>query len=231
MRCMTKPGPLHILYQDRHVLVVNKPAGLLFQGDRTGRPHLLGRIKADLTGKRHFVGMVQRLDRVVSGVSLFALTRPAASALAEDFRKRRVDKHYLAVCPHGPIGAAVMEKTFRGYIRRLHDSSLVVDTPALGAQTVCMHVAPLAADKRLVLFSIKPITGRKHQIRAVMAYLGYPIVGDKKYGSARPFMQDAIALHCLSLAFSHPATGQGMTIEAPLPFYWDSFSLCRSRKW
>lgn len=204
---------LVILYEDNHLLVVDKPAGLLTQPARAGDDSLLDRARAsvkDRYGKpgNVFLGLVHRLDRNVSGVVVFARTSKAASRLAEAFRGRRVTKSYLAVVEG--VTAASMALEHRLLER---DGGVVVDPAGKAARLDFQRVAvaPGASLLRVALH-----TGRKHQIRAQLAAAGHPIVGDPRYGRrsahiARP------GLHAERLALAHPVGGAPLAFAAPLP--------------
>ncbi len=218
---------LEVLYEDNHCLAVVKPAGMLTMGDATGDRALDDLAKAYLAQKYAkpgavFLGIVQRLDRPVSGVVLFARTSKAAGRLAEQFRTRVVEKCYRAV-----VSGTVPSDT-----GTLHDW-LVKDEATNRSRRTAPH-APGSRECRLsyqrlasaeghTLLEIRPETGRSHQIRVQLAGAGWPIVGDAKYGNREPFEEGAIALHARSLAFQHPTRGERIVIEAPSPAPWERY--------
>lgn len=226
--CSKKPKDLKIdrliLYEDNHLLVLNKPGGLLVQGDRTGDETLLTAAKNYLKEKyqkpgRVFLALVHRLDRVTSGVVVFARTSKAASRLALAFRERKVKKFYLAVVHGHPPPNETLEgkilfdkKSRRAYLHR--DGK-----PArLSYQMLKKHGG-------YSLLLVQPETGRKHQIRVQLAAKGYPIVGDLKYGShERVASGRAILLHAWQILLPHPTLRKEILFSAPLPKYWPSYA-------
>jgi len=218
---------LAVLYEDNHLLAVEKPAGLLVQGDRTGDPTLLEAAKAYLKEKyqkpgRVYLGLVHRLDRVTSGVVLLAKTSKAAARLSQSFREGRVRKAYLAVVEgQFPGEAGLMEAYLRWEAR--FGKTLVSKVPGEGfrkAVALFKVVKRFKGSTALLLF---PETGRKHQLRAQLAYYGHPVVGDRRYGSRRLVLSGkAILLHALALALRHPVKGLPLFLWAPLPPYFSS---------
>jgi len=209
----------NILYEDNHLLALYKPAGMLTQGDSSGRLSLLDLGKAWLKETYHkpgeaFLGMVHRLDRPVSGVVLFAKTSKAASRLSEQFRNRAIHKVYMAVvhgCLDPPSGDSI------AYLARHGRKSVPAPVPAPGTQRAEMAYETLTRGKGCSLVRITLLTGRRHQIRAQLALLGCPVLGDRRYGSPLILEAQSIALHGLSLTFSHPVAKDEITLEAPLP--------------
>ncbi|NMC21961.1 MAG: RluA family pseudouridine synthase [Thermogutta sp.] len=217
---------MEILFEDRQVLVVNKPAGLATMGLPAGKATLLTTLKdfirrRDAKSGNVYLGIVSRLDVPVSGAVLVAKTSKAAARLAEQFRLRSVEKTYWAVVEDGPrVREGRLRHWLRGdpRFRRVH----VTHRGNPDAQEASLLVRRLAAQRGLALLEIELETGRKHQIRAQLSAEGMPIVGDRKYGSCRPFGQ-GIALHARRLAFIHPTEGRPVTVTAPLPGPWRAF--------
>lgn len=221
---------LEVLYEDNHLLAVVKPAGLLVQGDQTGDVCLV-----DLAGdyrKQHeakpgnvFVGLVHRIDRPVSGLVLLAKTSKGASRLSEQFRERQVRKLYLAVCePPGRL--AIPVGTRQMWEDRLARPGISGQEKAGKIQSAKTVAEIRAADHGLALVALEPLTGRKHQLRAQTSKRRWPIVGDRRYGSNRPF-GGALALHSLALAFLHPTKKEPMLLVAPPPASWKEFGFSR----
>jgi len=220
-----KDNFLEILYEDNHLLAVNKPGGLLVQGDRTGDPTLLEWAKRYLKEKYHkpgnvYLGLVHRLDRVTSGVVVLARTSKAAARLSEAFREKRVQKVYLAVVHGVPQRPAAELQHYlvwdekRRWARALKAS-------CSGAKEARLYYQVLKSVKEQTLLKIEPLTGRKHQIRAQLAALRHPIVGDLKYGSREKVYEGrAILLHAHKIILPHPTQRKELTFEAPLPGYW-----------
>ena len=216
---------LEVLYEDNHLLAVNKPAGLLVQGDHSGDRTLLDvagsylKHKYDKPG-RVYLGLVHRLDRNVSGVVLLATTSKAAGRLSGQFRDGTVDKVYRAVAagrpPHG-------EGELRSWLAAKGDARGVTraeQEPFAGARESLLRYTVVESKGGWSLVEVKPVTGRRHQIRAQLALEGHPLLGDVKYGSSRRLKDHRIALHALSLTVSHPVGGKPLTLTAPLPGNW-----------
>jgi len=220
-------SPASILYEDNHCLVINKPARLLTVGDSTQDPNLLDLAKDYLKQKFQkpgdvFLGVVHRLDRPVSGVVLFARTSKAASRLADQFRTRTLDKVYWALVT-GTV--APNSGTLENWL--LKDSqenfTTVVPPNTSGAKACVLSYRILSQGGAFTLLEIQPQTGRSHQIRVQLATQGWPIAGDRKYGSAVSG-QGAIGLHAVELSFEHPTLRQTISVQAPVPEAWNEWS-------
>ncbi len=216
---------LNVIHEDNHLLAVNKPAGLLVQGDRSGDPTLVDAARSYLKDKyakpgNVYVGLVHRLDRNVSGVVLLARTSKAASRLAAVFRDGRAEKTYLAVCvghPAQPAGEA------RAWLAAAGDARGVTRAaaePFAGARESVLEYRVVAADEGRSLVEVRPLTGRRHQIRAQLALLGCPLLGDVKYGAPHGLPDHRLALHAWKLAVPHPVGGGRVELEAPTPADW-----------
>ena len=214
---------LQVLYEDNHCVAVFKPAGLLTVGDRTGDISLLDLVRADLRDRYRkpgnvFVGVVHRLDRPVAGVVLFARTSKAASRLAAQFRARSVTKIYQALVegrvlrPRGELVDRLVKDHRTNVVRQA--AATTVDSRD-GSRESVLFFRRLKNFEDATLLEIQPRTGRSHQIRAQLAAAGHPIVGDRKYGSKRPFFE-GIALRAVKLVFEHPVQKTPVTVEAPV---------------
>jgi 23S rRNA pseudouridine1911/1915/1917 synthase len=210
--------PLHVVYEDNHCLAVVKPPGLLTVGDRTGDLALVDQVRDYLRVKYKkpgnvFVGVVHRLDRPVGGVVLFARTSKAASRLAEQFRSGRVEKIYHALV-EGRV--ASLEGLLEDRLVKDHKTNIVrrsTEGTDPRARESRLSFRRLKSKGSTTLLEIRPTTGRSHQIRVQLAAAGHPIVGDRKYGSKRPY-EDGIALRAVELTFAHPTTRLPITVEA-----------------
>lgn len=216
-----------ILYEDNHILIVNKPAGMLTQGDSTGRISLLEHLKVyikerDSKPGNVFLGMVQRLDKPVSGALVFGKTSKGAKRISEQIRDRRLTKCYLAVTAAAPVNKASQaccpgewrELTHR--LCRVRDRSFV-DDQAQGGQMATMQVKTLLLNKHFGFHAIRLVTGRKHQIRVQLSALGMPICGDQKYGSQTLDDHKRILLHSYLLRLDHPTRKTLVETLCPLP--------------
>jgi 23S rRNA pseudouridine1911/1915/1917 synthase len=215
---------LDVLYEDNHLLVVNKPAGLLTMGDRTGAPTLLELAKAYIKNKyakpgNVFLGVVHRLDRPVSGVVIFARTSKAAARLSEQFRARTVEKTYVALVD-GEVEPC--SGTLTHWLVKDRRTNRVSTTPAkhAGAQECRLDYCRLRRVGSRTLLEIMPHTGRSHQIRVQLSAAGWPIAGDAKYGGKGGW-EDGIALHARGVTFDHPTRHEPVTVTAPLPAAWE----------
>jgi 23S rRNA pseudouridine1911/1915/1917 synthase len=224
-------APFEILLEDNHLLAVNKPAGLLVQGDVTGEPSLVDLAKEYLREKyakpgNVFVGLVHRLDRPVSGVVLLARTSKAASRLSEQFRAGQVDKRYRAIVEGFiPEDRGEWTDVLRKDERR-NVVEVVEDEEEGGGKEARLAFRVLGRDARrkTTTVELRPLTGRAHQLRVQLASRGWPIVGDRKYG-ARSSLQardggPRIALHAESLTFTHPTRREERSVIAPVPSDW-----------
>ena len=214
---------LHILYEDNHLLAVLKPAGLATMGVSDDEPSVLAHAK-DYIKLRYkkpgnvYLGVVSRVDALVTGVILFARTSKAAARLNEQFRTRAVEKTYWAVVEgiiDPPTG------NYSDYLGKdeEHHRMHIVGATLPGAKQAKLTYQTLTAIRGHSLLEIGLQTGRKHQIRLQLAHHGHPILGDRKYGSEQKFPQ-GIALHSRRLVFSHPVKGDRIILEAPLPDAW-----------
>lgn len=223
---------LDVLYEDNHLLAVNKPAMLPTMGVAEDRPSLLAAAKEYIRRKyakpgNVYLGIVSRLDAPVTGVVLLARTSKAAGRLAKQFRERDLEKIYWAL-----VTGEVVPSTGRltDFLRKdeRHRRMHITAPQTPGAQVAELSYRVLGGgpdEPRLVesasatLLEVRPLTGRKHQIRVQLSQAGFPIVGDRKYGSTRQFPA-GIALHARRLVIEHPVSRIQLAIEAPPPRAW-----------
>jgi len=215
--------PLDILYEDNHCLAINKPSGSL-STHYEGKEETLDRaVKCYLKEKHHkpgnvFLGIVHRLDRPVSGVLLFARTSKAADRLARQFREGTVEKVYWAIV-EGDL--AKTAGSLEDWLKKDRDAGRVevVEPRMPGARQALLHFHRKGGHEGLTWLEVRPQTGRTHQLRVQLAYHGYPIYGDARYGSVCTFNR-AIALHARNLTFLHPIRYEPITLTAELPRPW-----------
>ena len=214
---------LEILYEDKHCLAVAKPGGVLsthFQGkeetiDRAVKQYL--KTKHDKPGNV-FLGIVHRLDRLVSGVLLFARTSKAAARLAKQFREGSVEKVYWAIVEGDLDKTAGTLEDWLIKNEKTHHVE-VVEPRTRGSRQALLHFQKRGEHGDLTWLEVRPQTGRTHQLRVQLAHLGHPIYGDARYGSIHTF-EKAIALHARSLTFLHPVRYEPITLTADVPRKW-----------
>ena len=215
---------LKILYEDNHVIAVNKDPGTLSQGDRSGEPSLVEIVKGYIKKKYDkpgevFLGPLHRLDKPVSGVMLFARTSKAAKRLHAEFKNSTVKKFYLAVVDDG--GSRAVEQAvwhdLSQFMKRENDRSLICGAGEDGAMPVLLRYRPVVSGSGFALFLVRLITGKKHQIRAQLASLGHPVSGDRKYGSRSEGPEGSISLHAFSISIIHPVKKTPLTVSAGIP--------------
>jgi 23S rRNA pseudouridine1911/1915/1917 synthase len=222
---MPKPPQLEVLYEDNHLLVVVKPAGLATQGVAEGTASVLTRAKAYLKQKYQkpgnvYLGVVSRLDASVSGVLVLARTSKAADRLTKQFQSGEVEKIYWALVEKAP--AATEGELSHWVLKNDKQRCMEIVPPrSRGAQHARLTYRKLGSEKAGTLVEVLLHTGRKHQIRLQLASIHCPILGDRKYGCHKPFHDEAIALHCVRLAIEHPTTHERLEFESPPPKYWN----------
>lgn len=213
--------PNDILFEDNHLIVVNKRCGDLVQPDPNGDSALENEIKAFIKVRDNkpfdvFLGVVHRIDRPVSGVVLFAKTSKALARMNEMIRGGQISKKYWAVVENRPQAES---GELVHYILRDGKSnrSYCYNTPKGDAKRAVLRYAVLGASERYTLVAVELLTGRHHQIRAQLSKIGCPIKGDLKYGAKRSNPNGGISLHSRSMSFIHPVRKENITIEAPVP--------------
>jgi 23S rRNA pseudouridine1911/1915/1917 synthase len=204
-----------ILYEDTHLIVLDKPAGLLSQGEKTSDENLVDWLRQYLG--RPYVGLVHRLDRNTSGAMIVAKRTKAASRLTESLQAGRLERGYLAWLE----GTLPAPARWRHFLKKDESQNVtrVVRGAGAGAKEAVLSVEPVGSGAwqgtLLTLARFKLETGRSHQIRAQAAHEGHPLLGDAKYGSRARFGRPA--LHSHKIRFDHPMSREWMEFEAPLP--------------
>ncbi len=217
---------IQILYEDNHLLVVEKPVNLPVQEDNSGDKDLLSALKEDIKIRYQkpgnvFLGLVHRLDRPVGGVMVFAKTSKAASRLSDAIRRQKFERTYLAVVRGIPQKEARLEH----YLYKDQRNNIVKVVPATHKQgkKSILEYRVLASSENLSLLSVRLLTGRSHQIRVQLSTIGHPLYGDQKYGQNvnRPGQQ--IALWANTLEFEHPTKKDTVRFESkpPKEYPWE----------
>lgn len=211
---------MEVVYEDNHIIVVNKCPGEIVQGDRTGDKPLSDIVRDWIKEKyakpgNVFCGVVHRLDRPVGGLVVFAKTSKALSRLNEMFRLGKVDKRYWAITRSRPLSDA---GTLTHFITSRQDGnkSYVSDRETPGSKKAVLDYKLLASSDKYHLLEVNLHTGRKHQIRAQLAAIGCPIKGDLKYGDKRSNPDGSISLQAHSIEFEHPVSHKIISLVAPV---------------
>lgn len=210
-----------IVYEDNHIIVVNKTASEIVQGDKTGDEPLSERLKSYLKVKYNkpgnvFIGVTHRLDRPVSGLVVFAKTSKALSRLNAMFQTKEVKKTYWAIVTAAPPQE---EGELMHYLVRneKQNKSYAYDRERPESKRAILHYRLLAHSERYWLMEVDLQTGRHHQIRCQLAKMGCPIKGDLKYGAPRSNPDASICLHARQIRFIHPVSKEMINLTAPLP--------------
>lgn len=216
-----------ILYEDNHLLIVEKPVNIPVQADRTGDDDLLSILKQDLKTRYNkpgnvYLGLVHRLDRPVGGAMVFAKTSKAASRLSDAIRRKAFNRTYLAVVRGNPPKD---QARLKHYLVKNHQTNVVQTTSAKSkkAKKAVLEYETIGKAKQLSLLSVKLHTGRPHQIRVQLSTSGCPLYGDQKYGQKvnRPGQQIALWAHTLEV--EHPTKKEMIKVESlpPKQYPWN----------
>ena len=210
-----------VVYEDNHIIIVNKTASEIVQGDKTGDVPLSETVKQYLKEKYHkpgnvFIGVTHRLDRPVSGLVVFAKTSKALSRLNEMFKNSEVKKTYWAIVKQTPTET---EGELVNYLVRneKQNKSYAYDTEKPGSKKAILHYRLIARSDNYSLLEVDLKTGRHHQIRCQLAKMGCPIKGDLKYGFPRSNPDGSICLHARRVRFVHPVSKELIDVVAPVP--------------
>ena len=214
-------GPEDILYEDNHLLIVDKHCGDLVQPDPSGESALEESIKAYIKARDKkpgevFLGVVHRIDRPVSGAVIFAKTSKALVRLNEMIREGRIRKVYWALTENRPPEE---HGELHHYILRdgRTNRSKALDAPRAEAKEARLRYRVIGAGTRYTLVEVVLLTGRHHQIRAQLSKIGCPIRGDLKYGARRSLPGGGISLHSRRVEFEHPVRREPVAVTAPVP--------------
>ena len=218
-----------VVYEDNHIIVVNKTASEIVQGDKTGDTPLSETVKAYLKEKYSkpgnvFLGVVHRLDRPVSGLVVFAKTSKALARLNEMFRNGEIKKTYWAIVKNRP---KEIEADLEHFLLRneSQNKSYAYDKEVKGSKKAMLHYRLIDSSDNYNLLEVKLKTGRHHQIRCQLAKIGCPIRGDLKYGFPRSNPDGSISLHARNISFIHPVSKELIDVTAPVPQdnLWQAF--------
>lgn len=213
-----------IIYEDNHLLAVNKRVGEIVQGDKTGDPTLGDAYKAFIAMRDHkpgrvFLGVPHRLDRPVSGIVILAKTSKALERMSALFRDGDVHKTYWALCCDAP---REREGELRDWLGRneKQNKAFVTHEGTAGAKLAVLRYRHIADTDRYHLLEVELLTGRHHQIRCQLAHIGCPVKGDLKYGAPRSNSDGGICLQSHRAVFTHPVSGREIDVTVPAPGSW-----------
>lgn len=210
-----------ILFEDNHLLIINKKPGELAQGDKTGDVPLIDLLKEFIKKRDNkpgnvFLGLIHRLDRPTSGILIFAKTSKALARMNEMFKSREVEKKYWAIVENKPEKET---DRLEHFLRKnpKNNKVTVFTKPTLDAKEAILEYKLRGNLDHYSLLEVDLFTGRSHQIRSQLSYIGHPIKGDLKYGAKRSNPDGSICLHARMVYFHHPVKKTEMTIIAPPP--------------
>ncbi|MBC7883955.1 MAG: RluA family pseudouridine synthase [Saprospiraceae bacterium] len=220
-----------VVYEDNHLIAVNKPPGGLVHGDYTGDDTLAEAVKQYIKVRYKkpgdvFLGVIHRLDRPVSGVVIFARTSKALVRMNKMLQEQKIDKTYLAIVSKRP---EELSGTLTHHIVKDETKNIVkaYASPKSGTKEAILTYEVKGELDGKILLLVNPRTGRSHQIRAQLSKIDCPIIGDLKYGATYPLPDLSIALHCLKMSFLHPVKNEPVVITADSPrgFPWNILSI------
>lgn len=212
---------MNVIYEDNHIIIVNKSSGEIVQGDKTGDTPLVEIVRAYIKEKYNkpgnvFCGLTHRLDRPVSGVVIFAKTSKALERINNMLKNHEIKKTYWAIVKNPPKNN---EGTLVNYLVRneKQNKSYAYNTEKTNSKRAELNYKVIGKSDNYTLLEVNLITGRHHQIRCQLAAMGCPIKGDLKYGFDRSNRDGSISLHARSVEFTHPVSKELIHVEAPTP--------------
>ncbi|WP_437922089.1 RluA family pseudouridine synthase [Sphingobacterium sp. LRF_L2] len=220
-----------VIFEDNHYIAINKRAGDIVQVDTTGDKSMEDMVKEYLAAKYQkpngaFLGVIHRLDRPVSGMILFAKTSKGLDRMNRLFHDRKVSKTYFAIVRNKPEKKA---DTLKNWLLRDRKKMITkaYDREVKGGSFAQLDYEVIGELDGYFLLKVTPLTGRTHQIRCQLAYMGCPIVGDNKYGYPRGSQRRSICLHSRALTFVHPIKEEPteLTAELPIDGFWERFNV------
>ncbi len=218
-----------VIYEDNHLIIVNKASSEIVQGDKTGDKPMSEMVKEYLKEKYNkpgnvFCGVIHRLDRPTSGIVVFAKTSKALSRLNKMFRDDEVEKVYWAIVQNRPVSD---KGTLTHYLIKdeRKNKSSAYNTERANTKKAILYYSLIAQSDNYFLIEVKLETGRHHQIRVQLAKIGCPVKGDLKYGAKRSNRDGSISLHARKISFIHPVSKKEIDVTAPVPNdnLWKSF--------
>jgi 23S rRNA pseudouridine1911/1915/1917 synthase len=221
---------LQVLFEDNHLIVVNKRVGDIVQGDKTGDKPLSDVVKEYIKVKYNkpgnvYLGVIHRLDRPTSGLVVFAKTSKALDRMNGMFRDKTIEKTYMAICQKTTIKP---KGTLVNYLRKntKNNKSTAFDKEIAGSKRAVLHYEVIKNLDNYLVLQIDLETGRHHQIRSQLSKIGAKIKGDLKYGASRSNKDGGIHLHAREISFIHPVKKEPITITAPFPkdVLWDTLA-------
>lgn len=215
------PRDMDILYEDNHIIIVNKTSGEIVQGDKTGDEPLVETLKRFIKERDSkpgavFMGVVHRLDRPVSGVVMFAKTSKALTRLNAMFATGDIHKTYWAISRNKPSDPVATLTHYITSVER-NNKSYASTKPVKDAKEARLAYRLIASSERYHLLEVNLMTGRKHQIRVQLSSIGCPVKGDLKYGDKRSNPDGSISLHARRIRFIHPVSHKEIDVTAPVP--------------
>ncbi|WP_040253909.1 RluA family pseudouridine synthase [Psychroserpens mesophilus] len=221
MKLLSNKSNLQVLYEDNHIIIVNKRAGDIVQGDKTGDTPLSDVVKDYLKDKYNkpgnvYLGVVHRLDRPTTGIVMFAKTSKALPRLNKLFSDKKANKTYWAIVKQTP---EIPKDTLINWLKKnpKNNKSTAYHKEIEGSKKAILHYKTLKILDNYTLLEIELETGRHHQIRVQLSSIGSPIKGDLKYGFDRSNKDASISLHARRLQFTHPVSNEPIDVIAPLP--------------
>lgn len=225
---LSNKSNLQVLYEDNHIIVINKRSGDIVQGDKTGDTPLSDIVKHYIKEKYSkpgnvYLGTVHRLDRPTTGIVIFAKTSKALPRLNKLFSSKNIKKTYWAVVKNTP---AKLEDTLTHWLKKnpKNNKSYAYNKEVKDSKNAILHYKTIKSLDNYVVLEINLETGRHHQIRAQLSTIGSPIKGDLKYGFDRSNKNASIHLHARQIVFTHPVKKEQLSIIAPTPkdAIWDA---------
>ena len=212
---------VEVLYEDNHIIIVNKKSGEITQGDKTGDEPLSEKVKSFIKKRDNkpgnvYLGTVHRLDRPVTGVIVFAKTSKALPRLNKMFQEKKIQKTYWAKCIKSPKIKNQKLVHFLVKDSNKNKTKAHINEVPNGKKSELIYTH-LSGNKIQNLVEVLPLTGRPHQIRVQLASIGCTIVGDLKYGDNKPNKDKSICLHAKRIEFIHPVSKEKIDVSAPLP--------------